>query len=142
MPVSSGVTNPDQTPESESDLMPIVSKVAREFLEGKIPASDYIESVRRDAAREAHRDVLLRREHTRRGTYVRAHYVRASGPPGSRLVFVAILIGVTGFAAALGAVGGNTEQRDSGLFLAWIGIAGVIAGVTATIIAERITHRK
>lgn len=142
MPISNGVTNPDQTPESESDLTPIVSEKAREFLEGKIPASDYIESVRRDAAREAHRDVALRREHMRRGTYVREHYVRPSEPPGSRLVFVSILIGVTGFAAAVGAVSGNTVQRDSGLFLTWAGVVGVIVGATATIIAERITHRK
>jgi hypothetical protein len=140
MSVSSGLTNPDHAPSRDSDLTPLVSDEAKEFLEGKMPASVYVDLVRRDAVNKAGRDAHLRREYMRKdGVYVRASYVKRSGPTRisgplesrfNRLVRAISLISAGVVGAALSV---NSHRVGSWLLFASVGGVVAVTGIVITV---------
>jgi hypothetical protein len=126
MPLSSQATKPDRSPDDGSELTPLVTDEAREFLEGTITAEAYSEFVSLHAAREAGYDAAL--HSIQQATKIAVE---------TRVVAVLAILAVATY-AVVGAILSSNEE--TGLTLIVAAGSGVAAGTLVTILYQR--HRR
>ena len=120
MPLSSETALPD----NGSELTPLVTDEAREFLDGTITAEAYSEFVRRHAAREAGYDTPLR------------SFQHAAQ---TRVMAVLAVLAVSAY-AIVGAV--LSASKETGLTLIVAAGSGVASGAIVTVFYERLRRRR
>jgi hypothetical protein len=128
MPVSKTSTSPDGAQLKGSELTPLVSDEAREFLDGTISAEDYSEFVSRHAAREAGYDTVLRRQLQQTSKL----------SVQVRLAAVSAVLAVAAYAT----VGIALPNKQSGLTLIVAAVSGVTTGLFVTVLYNQIRRRK
>jgi hypothetical protein len=124
MPLSSEKAPPD----NGSELTPLVTDEAREFLDGTITAEAYSEFVRRHAAREAGYDTAFH-------SFQHATKLAAQ----TKVVAVLAVLAVSAY-AIVGAV--LSASKETGLALIVAAGSGVASGAIVTVFYERLRRRE